>query len=118
MKRLSVLFPALFIAGAAVAQDVPPEVHKDLWCGTAFQLFFDLPETATDEERATAKPYLDGAVMLIDRGSAALKTANFTDEAVAQVKADLIPVVTEQISAGTEAEFTPDECSDLLPPAQ
>lgn len=118
MKRLLVLIPALLFSGAAFAQTAPDDAKKDLWCGTAFVMAFSNPPAdATPEQIAQAKPYIDGGNMLIDRATASYKTAGFTDEQFSSAKADLAPVITEQIKGnGAKADYSFEDCTALLPP--
>lgn len=121
MKRLWLLLPALLLSSAALAQTAPDAAKKDLWCGTALGLAFGSPPEGTPaEEIARVKPYLDGGVMLVERASAAYKTAGFSDEQLAGIRADLEPVITEQINATADkADYSFEDCTALLPaPAQ
>jgi hypothetical protein len=141
MRRLSVLIPAAILAALSasplLAQDAPAEGYKDLWCGLAFNAMMAgvtldeaaitaaraAGDAATDEQKQLIEQgnlrdvFTTGAGALVERASAAYKTAGFTDEAIAAAKAELEPKVAEQINAPGEnaAEFAFEECTAIFP---
>ncbi|HWA18728.1 MAG TPA: hypothetical protein VG757_06995 [Devosia sp.] len=121
MYRFLPLLPALVFATSAFAQAMPEGTHQDLWCGTAFNIFLEVPSDATEEQKSAIALYLEGADKLIARAEAAMLAAGFAQDAVDKAKTDLLEPVGRQVSGAEEAEFTPDECSllieEFLPPA-
>ena len=110
---------AFALAAPVLAQTAPAEAVKDLWCGTAFSLAArDAPPDPTEEDLALVKQFVEGGAMLIERAEAAHIAAGFTADQMIAIKADLEPVVMEQIGgSGENAQFTIEECSALLDPA-
>jgi hypothetical protein len=121
MKRLiaaAAILPALFATGA-FAQTVTDEVNMQLWCGTAMVVAFaNPPPGLTDEQLAEAQRYVDAGTTLIETAVQAHLDAGFTQEAADKIKADIVPVVTEQVMGdGANAEHTFEECLAILPGA-
>lgn len=119
MKRLiaaAAVLPALFATGA-FAQTVTDEVTMQLWCGTAMVVAFSNPPPGiTDEQLAEAQGYLDAGTALIEIAIKAHVDAGFTQEAADKIKADIVPVVTEEVmGSGENAQFTFEECLAILP---
>ena len=116
MKPLFAAIPALLLATVVAAQEAPENAQKDLWCGLAFTIVVaDVPSDATEEQKVVIRQYADGAVMLIDRATAAYLEAGFTDESFAAHRAALEPEVTKQVSAtDNSAQYSFEECSGLL----
>jgi len=121
MKRLiaaAAILPALFATGA-FAQTVTDEVNMQLWCGTAMVVAFaNPPPGLADEQLAEAQGYVDAGTTLIETAVQAHLDAGFTQEAADKIKADIVPVVTEQVMGdGSNAEHTFEECLAILPGA-
>lgn len=119
MKRLiaaAALLPAL-LATDAFAQTVTDEVTMQLWCGTAMVVAFsNPPPEVTEEQLAQAQEYIDAGTALIETAIQAHLDAGFTQDAADKIKADIVPVVTEQVMGGGEnAQFTFEECLAILP---
>ena len=119
MHRLiaaAAVLPALF-ATNAFAQTVTDEVNMQLWCGTAMVVAFSNPPPGlTDEQLAEAQGYVDAGTALIETAIKAHVDAGFTQEAADKIKADIVPVVTEQVMGdGSNAEHTFEECLAILP---
>jgi hypothetical protein len=119
MNRLiaaAAILPALLATGA-VAQTVTDEVTKQLWCGTAMVTFFSNPQPGvTDEELAQAQAFVDAGTTLIQTAVQGYLDAGFTQEAADKAKADMVPVVTEEVGGtGENAQFTFEECLAILP---
>ncbi len=136
MKRLLVLIPAVLMAVPAFAQTAPEGSYRDLWCGLAFGAAAqgapfteaDLAaaraagDAATDEQKQIIEQqnlvdqFNAGSTDLIDKATTAYKGAGFTDESFGQVRTDLEPRVTAQITGTAgEPEFSFEECSALIP---
>src|SRR5690606_31532360 len=100
MKRLIVaaaVLPALLATGAS-AQTVTDEVNMQLWCGTAMVVAFsDPPPDLTAEQLAEAQGYVDAGATLVEIAIQAHLDAGFTQEAAGKIKADIVPVVTQQV---------------------
>jgi hypothetical protein len=121
MKRLiaaAAILPALFATGA-FAQTVTEEVKMQLWCGTAMVVAFaNPPPGLTDEQLAEAQGFVEAGTTLIETAVQAHVDAGFTQEAADKIKADIVPVVTEQVMGdGSNAEHTFEECLAILPGA-
>ena len=88
-----------------------------LWCGTAMVVAFSNPPPGiTDEQLAEAQTYVDAGTELIEIAIKAHVDAGFTQEATDKIKADIVPVVTEQVmGSGENAQFTFEECLAILP---
>jgi hypothetical protein len=119
MHRLiaaAAVLPAL-LATNAFAQTVTDEVNMQLWCGTAMVVAFSNPPPGlTDEQLAEAQGYVDAGTALIDTAIKAHVDAGFTQEAADKIKADIVPVVTEQVMGdGSNAAHTFEECLAILP---
>jgi hypothetical protein len=119
MNRLiaaAAILPALFATGAA-AQTVTEEVTKQLWCGTAMVAFFsNAGPDLTAEQLAEAQQFVQAGTELIQIAVQAHLDAGFTQEAADKAKADMVPVVTEQVGGtGETAQFTFEECLAILP---
>lgn len=119
MNRLiaaAAVLPALFATGA-VAQSVTDEVTMQLWCGTAMVVAFSNPPPGiTDEQLAEAQGYVDAGTALIETAVKAHVDAGFTQEAADKIKADIVPVVTEQVMGdGSSAQYSFEECLAILP---
>ena len=104
---------------AALAQEVPPEAERDLWCGTAFELLVaDEPADASAEKRAAAKPYQDGAKLLIQRALPIYLEAGFSDAALLTYRQKLEASVSRVINGGSwnDSEQSPsfEDCKALL----
>lgn len=138
MKRLLALAPVLLLAFPAAAQDVPAAARQNLWCHIAFVTTSSaipvLPEADVEAARAagaTATPeqveligmadqiatVMNGIPVLLAQANAAYTEAGFTAEQFTAAQAELTPVVTEQVTGGTEAEFSFEDCIALLAPA-
>jgi hypothetical protein len=119
MNRLiaaAALLPALFATGA-LAQTVPDEVNKQLWCGTAMVVAFsNPPDGLTAEQLAEAQAYIESGTALIALAVQGHLDAGFTQEAADKAKADIVAVVTPQVTGGgAEAPYTFEECLAILP---
>src|ERR1700712_570260 len=87
------LVPALF-STAALAQTVPEDVSKAMWCGTALVAAFSTaPSDVTSEQMAQAQGLIDAGNKLIDDATQKYLNAGFTEEQVAKVKSDLVAEV-------------------------
>jgi hypothetical protein len=124
MRQLSVL-PLLLLAavaslaGVALAQDVPAEAERDLWCGTAFELLLaDEPGDAPAEQRAAAEPFSEGARRLIQRALPIYLESGFSDAALAAYRQKLEASVSRVINGGgwNDGDQAPsfEDCKALL----
>jgi len=119
MKRLiaaAALTSALFTTGA-LAQTVSDEVTMQLWCGTAMVVAFSNPPPGlTEEQLAEAQGFIDAGTALIEIAIQGHLDAGFTQDAADKIRADIVPVVTEQVMGGGEnADHTFEECLAILP---
>jgi len=116
MKGLMALVPAVFFSTAVFAQEAPEAAKMDLWCGIAFNIVAaDIPSDATDEQKAVVQQFTDGAVMLIERATAAHMEAGFDEAGFTAHKAEREAYVTAQVNmTGDQADYSFEECSALL----
>jgi hypothetical protein len=122
MLRLVPALPlALLATTAAFAQTAPETANKDLWCGTAFAVAFNVelaPPGTSEEELAQARELTAAGQQLIIRGEAAYLAAGFTQDVIDKTRADLVSYVTGQIQSD-QPDYGFDECTALvaaLPP--
>ncbi|MEQ1769400.1 MAG: hypothetical protein ABL879_06125 [Devosia sp.] len=119
MLRPALALPLMLLATGALAQTVPEGADKDLWCGTAFTVAFNIalaPPGTPDAQIEEAKMFTGAGHLLLVRGTDAYLAAGFTQEAVDKIKADLVTHVTEQIGGQGEIDYGFDECTDLIGP--
>lgn len=120
MNRLiaaAALLPAFFATGA-LAQTVPDDVAKQLWCGTAMVVAFSNPPPGvTEAQLAEAQGYVQAGTELIEIAIKGHLDAGLTQEAADKAKADIAPVVTEQVMGGGEVEpaYSFEDCLAILP---
>ena len=106
----------LLIATGAYAQTVSEDVSKQLWCGTAFVIFFGerKPEDVSD---ADAKAYVDSANALLEVAVKAYLDAGFTQEQIDKIREELGPKVRTEITTGP-AQYAPEDCIAIMPPPE
>jgi hypothetical protein len=110
----------LIIVPAAVsAQEVPAAAERDLWCGTAFELLVaDEPADASAEKLAAAKPYKDGARLLVQRALPIYLEAGYSDAALLTYRQKLEASVSRVVNGGSwsDGDQTPsfEDCKALL----
>jgi hypothetical protein len=118
MRHLLTLL--LVLAPAAVlAQEVPADAERDLWCGTAFELLVaDEPADASAEKLAAAKPYKDGAKLLIQRALPIYLESGYSDAALATLRQKLEASVSRVVNGGgwNDGDQSPsfEDCKALL----
>ena len=107
--------PALF-STAALAQTVPDDVAKELWCGSAFVAAFSNPPPGVPSEQlALAQNYIDQGNKMVDEAGQKYLNAGFTEEALTKAKTDLVTEVTAVVTGnGANAKYSFDECNALL----
>ena len=119
MKRLiAAAAMSALIATGAQAQTVSEEVTMQLWCGTAMVVAFSSPPPGlTEQQLAEAQGFVDAGTELIEIAIQGHLDAGFTQEAADKAKADIIPVVTEQVMVGdgSTAQYTFEACLEILP---
>ena len=108
--------PALF-STAALAQTVPDDVAKELWCGSAFVAAFSNPPPGVPSEQlALAQNYIDQGNKMIDDAGQKYLNAGFTEEQLTKTKADLVTEVTAAVSGnGSSAKYSFDDCRAVMP---
>ena len=130
MPRLPTFPPVKFMAAlvviplglgfaAASAQEVPADVERDLWCGTAFELMVaDEPADASPEKLAAAQPYVEGAHRLIQRALPIYLEAGYTDDALLAYRQKLEANVSRVVNGGSwndgDQSPTYEDCKALL----
>lgn len=114
--RFAVAIPLVLLAGAALAQDVPEETAKDLWCGIAFGIISsDAPVDVTAEQQGIIDAYRAGGDELVGRARTAHLERGFTEESFAGRVASLTIDVTAQVNAtDNSAPYTFEACSALI----
>jgi hypothetical protein len=118
MRHLIALL-VILVPGAALAQEVPTEAERDLWCGTAFELMVaDEPADASAEKLAAAKPYHDGAEFLIQRALPIYLESGYSDAALLTYRQKLEASVSRVINGGgwNDGDQSPsfEDCKALL----
>jgi len=110
------LTPAL-LSTAALAQTVPDDVSKQMWCGSAFVAAFSNPPPGVPSDQlALAQIYIDQGKGMIDEAGQKYLDAGFTEEQLTKVKADLVTEVTAAVSgSGGNAKYTFEDCKSLMP---
>jgi hypothetical protein len=114
--------PALllvFAPVAALAQEVPPDAERDLWCGTAFELMVaDEPADASPEKLAMAQPFVEGAHRLIQRALPIYLESGYSDPALLAYRQKLEASVSRVINGGSwnDSDQSPsfEDCKALL----
>lgn len=135
MRRLMLASAMLLLAGAASAQEAPPDGYKNLWCSIGFELALvqfpaspaaDLEAAQAAGSSATAaqkdlierearrQQIVDVVPALLEAASQAYVAAGFTTEQFEAARTELQPKVTEQVNGPVEAaDFTFGECIGL-----
>jgi len=110
MKSLIAAIAALapLLATGAFAQSVSEDVNKQLWCGTAFIVYFDGQDLSPEME-----PIFDAATAALEEVTQAHLDAGFTEEQVTQIRTDMVATVTKEFEEGT-AQYEPEDCLDFL----
>jgi hypothetical protein len=120
MRRLLVLLPALVLATAAAAQDIPQATAKDFWCGVAFDLAArDVPADAAPEVLSVTDPYKKGAERLIGRSRIAHLEAGYTDEAFDALKVKTEATIAAELAStdpAIEPAYSFEDCAALIGP--
>jgi len=116
---LLLLLVTVGLPGAALAQEVPAEAERDLWCGTAFELLVaDEPADASGEKLAAAKPYEEGAKRLVMRALPIYLESGFSDAALATYRSKLEASVSRVVNGGgwNDGDQSPsfEDCKALL----
>ena len=113
----------LLLPVVAVAQEVPLEAERDLWCGTALKLMTrDMPADITPEKQAAANVYAEGGQRLIDRAIPIYLESGYAPEALESLRARLegqVGRVVNGTGGGTnagsnDAPYTFQDCSALI----
>ena len=104
---------------AALAQDVPADAERDLWCGTAFELMVaDEPADASAEKLAAAQPYQEGARRLVQRALPIYLESGFSDAALLAYRQKLEASVSRVVNGGgwNDSDQSPsfEDCKALL----
>ena len=108
--------PALF-STAALAQTVPDDVAKELWCGSAFVAAFSNPPPGVPSEQlALAQNYIDQGNKMVDEAGQKYLNAGFTEEQVTKVKTDLTADLTKIVTGKDESGKTVSEPPAAQPP--
>lgn len=115
------LLPLILVLAPAVAmaQDVPVEAERDLWCGTAFELLVaDESADASDEKLAATRPYEEGARRLIQRALPIYLESGLSDAALATYRQKLEASVSRVVNGGgwNDSDQSPtfEDCKALL----
>ena len=104
---------------AAVAQEVPLEAERDLWCGTALKLMTrDVPADTTPEKQAAANIYAEGGQRLIDRAIPIYLESGYSPEALesfrARLEGQVGRVVNGSDGGSDDAPYTFQDCAALI----
>jgi hypothetical protein len=113
------VFAAAFLiaaTGPALAQQVPEEARKDLWCGLAFTIVAaDAPWDATEDQKVLIQQFADGGDRLVERARQVHLAHGYTEETFRVYVETLTADVTIQVNATDKsAPFSFEACSALL----
>lgn len=115
------LMPALllFVPAVALAQEVPTEAERDLWCGTALtQMTRDIPADITLEKRAAAEVFAEGGQRLIDRAIPIYLESGYSPEALETLRGRLVAQVNRVVNGADGGNSDPpysfQDCSALI----
>jgi hypothetical protein len=117
LKFLPVLL--LLLPVVAVAQEVPLEAERDLWCGTALKLMTrDVPADITPEKQAAASVYAEGGQRLIDRAIPIYLESGYAPEVLdsfrARLETQVGRVVNGSDGGSDDAPYTFQDCAALI----
>ena len=107
MRPLMLLIALVSPAAPALAQVMPPDVEKTLWCGLA------LDALATDivAGGGADKEMRDRANSLLSRGHLAMLASGYSDEQVAALDARIAAgVAAELLSDASEPTYSYEDC--------
>lgn len=118
MRHLLTLMLVL-VPSFALAQEVPAEAERDLWCGTAFSLLVaDEPADTSAEKLAVVRPYQEGAKRLIQRALPIYLESGFSDAALEAYRQKLEASVSRVVNGGgwSDGDQAPsfEDCKALL----
>lgn len=115
------LAPALLLLmpAVALAQEVPTEAERDLWCGTALQqMTRDVPADITPEKQAAADVFAEGGQRLIDRAIPIYLESGYSPEALESFRSRLAAQVNRVVNGvgggGDDAPYSFQDCSALI----
>ena len=122
MRHLPILPLALLLLlapASVLAQEVPFDAERDLWCGVAFELMVaDEPADASPEKLALAQPYAEGARRLIQRALPIYLESGYSDAALLADRQKLEASVSRVINGGgwNDGDQSPsfEDCKALL----
>jgi hypothetical protein len=118
MKRILSATLLVLAAGstAALAQPVPEESQKDLWCGLAFTIVAEgAPTDVTEDQRLIIQQFAEGGDMLVGRAKASHLENGYSEETFAPYLETLKADVEVQVNATDKATpYSFEECSALL----
>ena len=116
LPRCLLIALCLLLPVAAIAQDVPQDAERDLWCGTAFDLLVrDLPGDATLTEVAAADYFAEGGQRLIDRAIPIYLESGYSDPALATYRETLEGRIGRLFaSGGRSLEDAPHSFEDCV----
>lgn len=109
----------ILLPTVALAQEVPAEAQRDLWCGTAFDLMTrDVAPDAPADRQASAKLYADGGQLLIQRAIPIYLESGYSDAALAAYRTRLEESVGRIVNGSQRAHDDPtysfQDCSALI----
>lgn len=116
MKLVPLAVPFVLFATGAMAQQVPDDAVRDLWCGIAFGIVSgSAPTDVNEDQKAIIQAYADGGLLLIDRSKAVHLQNGYTEDSFAARLDSLAADVTTQVNAtDNSAQYSFEECSALL----
>jgi hypothetical protein len=114
MTKPLLLASLVFLATPVLAQEVPDDVARDLWCGLAFE--FAVAEAPSDDrvDNAMLTRLSAGAELLIGRATASLYELGFTEESLAAHR-DAVgsDVRTQMNSPAKDEAYSFEDCNAL-----
>ena len=105
---------ALGSAAPALAQDVPADAAKALWCASAFTLVE--PQARAQNQTSAADNFLKYAKELTDLSHQGLVKAGFSEDQIKVQSATYADKVNKELTGGGTAEFSVVECVQIVDP--
>ncbi len=114
--KLATLVASLALATTPVmAQAVPPDANKALWCATAFGAIE--PQARATGATAIADNFLKYTKALTTSSHDLLVKAGFTEDQITALAAKYTKDVPEQMTQPTADSFSQQDCTALVDPA-
>ena len=101
-------------AAPALAQDVPADANKALWCSSAFTLVE--PQARSQGQTSAADNFLKYSKQLADISHASLIKAGFSEDQIKAQGTAYTDKVNKELTVGGAAEFSVVDCVQVVDP--